>query len=144
MYLEEIRGAVGRGWCHPKNKHKTMDIDLAEAITIELVQLWQQHGTETPQQEVDRLSEELTRNHKKLHGTEKEQPDADRRAKVINHAVEDAREPSKPTRKEWEEWAEKKPHPFRYRTTPDNQIDFAAWHYATMYWFLTMPGVPKE
>lgn len=52
-------------------------------------------------------------------------------------------EPPKPTRQDWEEWAEKKPHPFAYRTTPDKQIDFAAWHYATMYWFLTMPGVPK-
>ena len=68
-----------------------------------------------------------------LHGTEKEQP-------IILSRCE----APKPTRKEWEEWAEKKPHPFTYRTTPDKQIDFAAWHYATMYWFLTMPIVPME
>ena len=34
--LEAIRGAVARGWCHPKNSHKAMDSDLALAIADEV------------------------------------------------------------------------------------------------------------
>lgn len=37
--LKELRGAVARGWCHPKNSHKEMDADLAEAIVSEIVKL---------------------------------------------------------------------------------------------------------
>jgi hypothetical protein len=36
MTIEEIRGAVARGWCHPKNAHKVMDPDLALAISDEV------------------------------------------------------------------------------------------------------------
>jgi hypothetical protein len=32
----EIREAVARGWCHPANEHKVMDVDLAEAIIAEV------------------------------------------------------------------------------------------------------------
>ena len=31
-----IAGAVARGWCHKPNEHKTMDVDLATAITDEV------------------------------------------------------------------------------------------------------------
>ena len=37
--LKEIRGAVARGWCTPLNDKKRMDIDLAEAISIEVYKL---------------------------------------------------------------------------------------------------------
>ena len=33
---EQITQAVARGWCHPKNAHKEMDADLAEAIADEV------------------------------------------------------------------------------------------------------------
>ncbi len=33
----ELRGAIARGWCHPKNSHKPMDCDLADAIFQELI-----------------------------------------------------------------------------------------------------------
>lgn len=34
-----LREAVARGYCHPVNKHKTMDADLAEAVTQEVAAL---------------------------------------------------------------------------------------------------------
>lgn len=34
--IQEIRGAVARGWCHDQNRHKEMDADLAEAISQEI------------------------------------------------------------------------------------------------------------
>ncbi len=34
-----ILGAVVRGWCSQKNEHQTMDPDLAEAITGEIMKL---------------------------------------------------------------------------------------------------------
>lgn len=38
MSLEEqVRQAVARGWCDPRNSHKEMDVDLADAITDEIV-----------------------------------------------------------------------------------------------------------
>ena len=37
--LENIRGAVARGWCANVNAHKNMDLDLAEAITQEIWKL---------------------------------------------------------------------------------------------------------
>jgi len=40
MNMEEIRGAVARGWCDPKNSHKEMDTDLAEAISREVHKLF--------------------------------------------------------------------------------------------------------
>jgi len=40
---EEIRGAVARGWCHPKNASKVMDSDLALAISEEVEQFVTQH-----------------------------------------------------------------------------------------------------
>ncbi len=36
---EEIMQAVARGWCNEKNSGKTMDTDLAMAITDEIVKL---------------------------------------------------------------------------------------------------------
>ena len=36
MDIREIRGAVARGWCDPKNSAKVMDVDLAEAIRQEV------------------------------------------------------------------------------------------------------------
>lgn len=38
--IEDIRGAVARGWCHEKNSAKVMDTDLAEAISQEIYHLW--------------------------------------------------------------------------------------------------------
>jgi hypothetical protein len=34
--MEDLRGAVARGWCHPLNSTKIMDSDLAEAIAKEV------------------------------------------------------------------------------------------------------------
>lgn len=39
--IEEIRGAVARGWCAPVNSAKIMDTDLAEAISQEVCALLQ-------------------------------------------------------------------------------------------------------
>ncbi len=36
---ELVLGAVARGWCSKKNEKKTMDSDLAEAITDEIMKL---------------------------------------------------------------------------------------------------------
>ena len=37
MTREELMGAVARGWCHEKNSSKTMDPDLAMALTDEVL-----------------------------------------------------------------------------------------------------------
>ena len=37
--ISEVRGAVARGWCADKNRHKEMDSDLAEAIAQEVMLL---------------------------------------------------------------------------------------------------------
>ena len=37
MTREEVLQAVARGWCHPETEKKTMDVDLAEAITDEVI-----------------------------------------------------------------------------------------------------------
>lgn len=34
--VDEIMGAVARGWCSPENEHKVMDVHLADAITKEV------------------------------------------------------------------------------------------------------------
>ena len=34
---QQVREAVARGWCHEKNSHKEMDVDLANAIVDEVV-----------------------------------------------------------------------------------------------------------
>lgn len=34
---QEISQAVARGWCHPSNSAKTMDLDLVRAITQEVL-----------------------------------------------------------------------------------------------------------
>jgi len=36
MEIEEIQGAVARGWGYPKNAKKVMDVDLANAISLEI------------------------------------------------------------------------------------------------------------
>jgi hypothetical protein len=36
MNIDEIRGAVARGWCSPENSHKEMDATLALAIADEV------------------------------------------------------------------------------------------------------------
>lgn len=41
---EEIMQAVARGWCHPENEKKTMDVDLALAITEEILALTPQEN----------------------------------------------------------------------------------------------------
>ena len=41
--VEEVRGAVARGWCHPKNGHKEMDADLANAIVEQVAELLAVH-----------------------------------------------------------------------------------------------------
>ena len=37
--IDEIRGAIARGWCSPENSHKEMDSTLAEAISEEVLKL---------------------------------------------------------------------------------------------------------
>ena len=39
MTIQEIMEAVARGWCHPKNENKIVDVDLAEAIRDEINEL---------------------------------------------------------------------------------------------------------
>lgn len=39
MLMQEIRGAVARGWCADANRHKEMDSDLAEAVSQEVYKL---------------------------------------------------------------------------------------------------------
>lgn len=34
---EEIYGAIARGWCDERNSGKEMDVDLADAIAIEVL-----------------------------------------------------------------------------------------------------------
>ena len=36
ILITDIQGAVARGWCTDKNKHKAMDADLAQAISAEV------------------------------------------------------------------------------------------------------------
>ncbi len=40
MVMKEIREAVARGWTYPATEKKTMDTDLAEAISIEVLKLY--------------------------------------------------------------------------------------------------------
>jgi len=40
MEMEEIRGAVARGWGYPRNTEKVMDVDLADAISVEIKKLF--------------------------------------------------------------------------------------------------------
>lgn len=40
MKMEEIQGAVARGWGSSKNEKKVMDVDLATAISIEVKKLF--------------------------------------------------------------------------------------------------------
>lgn len=40
MSKKEIMQAVARGWCHPETEHKVMDVDLALAITEEILALF--------------------------------------------------------------------------------------------------------
>jgi len=37
--IDDIQGAVARGWCHKVNEHKVMDPDLALAIASEVAAL---------------------------------------------------------------------------------------------------------
>ena len=39
IFIEELRGAVARGWTYDENSHKEMDVDLAEAIVLEVQKL---------------------------------------------------------------------------------------------------------
>lgn len=38
--IEDIRGAVARGYCHTENVHKVLDADLCDAIVIEVAKLF--------------------------------------------------------------------------------------------------------
>lgn len=40
MVRVKLVGAVARGWCHEKNSHKEMDVDLALAIVAEVEKLF--------------------------------------------------------------------------------------------------------
>lgn len=37
--IQQVRGAVARGWCHESNREKEMDSNLAEAISQEVLKL---------------------------------------------------------------------------------------------------------
>jgi len=43
---EQVRQAVARGWCDPRNSHKEMDVDLADAISAEVVKSFSPIPTE--------------------------------------------------------------------------------------------------
>lgn len=45
LRLEQIMGAIARGWCHSENVGKEMDPDLASAIYDEVVSLLQTDQT---------------------------------------------------------------------------------------------------
>ena len=42
MNIDEIRGAVARGWCSRGNEYKEMDVDLAEGISKEVAILFRE------------------------------------------------------------------------------------------------------
>jgi hypothetical protein len=48
---DEVLQAVARGWCSPKNSDKVMDVDLAEAITIEVYTTASNHTPYSPESE---------------------------------------------------------------------------------------------
>jgi hypothetical protein len=48
---DEILQAVARGWTTPRNAHKVMDEDLAEAIAIEVYTTASNHAPYTPEPE---------------------------------------------------------------------------------------------
>ena len=39
LHEEELYGAIARGWCDERNSGKEMDVDLADAIAIEVLAL---------------------------------------------------------------------------------------------------------
>lgn len=39
MKNEKLLGAIARGYCHPKNSSKVLDVDLCTAIAQEIVDL---------------------------------------------------------------------------------------------------------
>lgn len=47
---QRLRGAIARGWTHPKNSHKEMDSDLALAIADEVKQHLAKEISDTRQQ----------------------------------------------------------------------------------------------
>jgi hypothetical protein len=49
---DEVLQAVARGWCAPKNEHKVMDPDLAEAIAVEVYTSASNHEPYTPAAEI--------------------------------------------------------------------------------------------
>ena len=62
MEMEEIQGAVARGWCSPENEKKVMDVDLAKAISIEVEKLFMadknpQLGCATTEQLLDEMDD---------------------------------------------------------------------------------------
>lgn len=54
---EKIEGAVARGWCSKENEHKTMDSDLAIAISNEVLALLSQLRQDTIREAIDSLDE---------------------------------------------------------------------------------------
>ena len=57
MNLEEqVIQAVARGWCHPDNSHKVMDVDLAKAIAAEVVKSF---SPAPPENNVRAMSDDL-------------------------------------------------------------------------------------
>lgn len=49
LSIQEVRGAVARGWCDEKNAHKEMDGHLAEAISQEV---WKLTGAEQARRDI--------------------------------------------------------------------------------------------
>lgn len=50
---EQLLGAVARGWCHERNKHKVMDTDLAYAIAEQVEKLFQSPAPAVAQEPVE-------------------------------------------------------------------------------------------
>jgi len=40
LTIRDVRGAVARGWCADENAQKVMDPDLAEAISLQVCELF--------------------------------------------------------------------------------------------------------
>lgn len=58
MSIEEIRGAVARGWCRPNTEDRVMDAELAEAISqeVSLADTEPNLGCATTKQLIDELA----------------------------------------------------------------------------------------
>ena len=60
MDIEDIRGALARGYCHKGQAHKVMDPDLCEAQAQEVLAFLPEEVEAQPDDERDQLKAKLT------------------------------------------------------------------------------------